>query len=294
MNLPPVFAAPPRADARARGHLSDKKMKSISNKNLTDNPSFTGMNKNLLAEFHALRRSADGKAWEVNNKVAKISAPVTQASMELAMTWQSPFEGAGVESRFPELAQMAQAGMFAPLLHAIGGKLEASADEKEAKSIRDRWSSWAAASNQLVGKTGVTKLNSTQVFSGMPPVKVQLSVLFRAFRDPLTEVEEPLRRLQEWALPQYLAPDGVLSELIKNTSVVALMPSDVPLCVSLTYKGRQFRPMVIENITDPLDAPIDENGRRVSAVVQLTLCSLTALDRNDWGGTYKWRNASLG
>lgn len=259
----------------------------------TDNPSFTGLNKHLLAEFHALKRSADGKAWEVDSTQPRISAPVTQASMELAMTWQSPFEGAGVEAAFPELAQMAQAGMFAPVIQAIGGKLEAGKDEEEAKAVRERWGSWAAASNELVGKTGVTKLNSTQVFSGMPPVKIQLSVLFKAYREPVKEVEEPIRRLQEWAVPQYLAPDGVLSELIQNTSVVSLMPSHVPLCVGLTYKGRLFRPMVIENITDPLDAPIDEHGRRVSALIQLTLCSLTAWDRTDWGNTYKWRQAGL-
>ncbi len=261
---------------------------------LSQHPSFTKLNKNLLAEFYAMKRSADGRAWEVDSQALGVTCAPTQASMELAMTWQSPFEGAGVESKFPELAQMAQAGMFSPLLQAIGGKLEAGKDEQEAKQIRDRWNSWAANSNRLVGKTGVTKLNSTQVFSGMPPVKVQMSVLFKAYKDPLSEVEEPLRRLQEWALPQYLAPDGVLSELIKKTDVVSLMPSDVPRCIGLTYKGRLFRPMVIENITDPLDAPIDKWGRRISALVQLTLCSLTAWDRNDWNNTYQWRQTTLG
>lgn len=248
----------------------------------------TGLNRHLLAELYALKRSADGKAWEVDAAKPRIVVPVTQASMELALTWQSPFEGAGVESRFPALAQMAQAGMFSPLLQAIGSKLEEGSEARKAIDDADK------AAQQLVGMTGITKFNSTQVFSGMPPVKVQLSVLFKAFRDPLAEVEAPLRRLQEWALPQELASDGVLSELVKSGGdVLTLMPSKVPLCVGLTYKGRQFRPMVIESITDPLDAPIDANGRRVSALVPLTLCSLTALDAKDWGDTYQWRQATI-
>lgn len=255
---------------------------------MTPTDQHTGLNPHLLAEFFALKRSADGQAWEVDARKPRIAAPATQASMELAMTWQSPFEGAGVESRFPALAQMAQAGIFTGLLQAIGGKLEEGGSaQKSVSELQD-------TAKQLVGKTGVTKLNSTQVFSGMPPVKVQLSVLFKAFSDPAAEVEEPLRRLQEWALPQHLAKDGVLAELIKSGGdLLTLMPSDVPLCVGLTYKGRQFRPMVIESFTDPLDAPIDRRGRRISALVQLTLCSLTALDAKDWGDTYQWRQTKL-
>lgn len=249
----------------------------------------TGLNPHLLAKFFALKRSADGLAWETDASKAEISVPATQASMELAMNWQSPFEGAGVESRFPALAQMAQAGMFSGVLQAIGSKLDENSNGQQ--TVQELQST----ANQLVGKTGVTKLNSTQVFSGMPPVKIQLSVLFKAFRSPLREVEEPIRALQEWSLPQKLAADGVIAELIRSGGdLLTLMPSDVPLCVGLSYKGRIFRPMVIESITDPLEAPIDNNGHRVSALIQLTLCSLTALDKADWRGTYQWQKTQLG
>ena len=244
----------------------------------TGNTSFTGLNPHLLARFYPLKRSGDGAAWERDTSVAEISAPLTQASMELAMNWQSPFEGAGVESRFPAIAQMAQAGAFAPLLKAIGEKIEA------AKGVTDGLSETA---KQMVGRSGVTKLNSTQVFSGMPPVKIQVTAYFAAYRDPAAEVEKPIRTLQEWALPQELAPDGPGAEFIKSGfDLLSLMPSKVPLCIGMVYKGRDFKPMVIESISDPLDAPIDSNGRRISAAVQITLCSLTALDRNDWGKTY--------
>jgi hypothetical protein len=249
----------------------------------TDNPSFTGLSQHLVASFFPLKRSSDGVAWERDNTIAAVSAPLTQASMELAVTWQSPFEGAGVESRFPALAQMAQAGMFSGVLNAIGSRIPDNM-VKTKEFVEDIEKS----SRQLVGRSGVTKLNSTQVFSGMPPVKIQVTALFKAFMDPQAEVETPLRRLQEWVLPQELAKDGVLAEFIKSGGdLLTLMPSKTPLCIGFAYKTRTFQPMVVESISDPLDAPIDKDGRRISAVVQMTLCSLTALDKADWSGTYR-------
>jgi hypothetical protein len=94
--------------------------------------------------------------------------------------------------------------------------------------------------------------------------------------------------LQMWALPQKLAPDGVLASAAKDwQGIQSLMPSLVPKVIGIEYKNRTFLPFVIESISDPLDAPSDEFGNRVSAVIQMTICSLTALDRNDWAGTYK-------
>lgn len=249
------------------------------NLNLTDNPSFTGLNKHLLAQFYPLKRSSDGAAWERDSESGEISAPLTQASMELAMNWQSPFEGAGVESRFPAIAQMAQAGALSPILKALGERLGGESGQA--------LNGLSEKAKQLFGRSGVTKLNSTQVFSGMPPVKIQVTAYFAAYRDPAAEVETPIRTLQEWALPQELAPDGPAAEFVRSGfDPLSLMPSRVPLCVGMIYKGRIYQPMVIESISDPLDAPIDSNGRRISAAVQMTLCSLTALDRKDWGKTY--------
>lgn len=248
---------------------------------LTQNPSFTGLNDHLIAKFFPLKRSGDGAAFERDDAGGEVSAPLTQASMDLAMTWQSPFEGAGVESRFPGLAQMAQAGMFSGVLNAIKSHVKPESLTAEFIDGVNK------SASQLGGRSGVTKLNSTQVFSGMPPVKIQVTAFFKAFSDPQREVEDPIRTLQEWVLPQELAPDGVMAEFIRTGNVLSLMPSKVPLCIGFIYKNRIFSPMVVESVSDPLDAPIDDRGRRISCAVQLTLCSLTALDRKDWGNTYK-------
>lgn len=254
--------------------------------NSTANPTFTGLNKHLIAQFFPLKRMgdvADANYWQRDPDATKpgdleaVFAPLTQAGLELSMNWQSPFENAGVDGKFSDIAQMAQAGMFSGLLKAIGDRApDAKPTTDELKGIAE----------QLVGRSGVTKINSTQVFSGMPPVKLQVTAFFRAFYDPKKEVEDPIRRLQQWSLPQQLAKDGVAAELIKTGEILSLMPSLVPLCIGFTYKGRTFKPMVIESISDPLDAPIDKDGRRISATVQMTLCTLTALDKADWQGTY--------
>lgn len=244
------------------------------------NNSFTGLNPLLLGRFYPQTRDENAN-WIADLTEPEVTAPLTQAGMELSMTWQSPFEGAGVESKFPDLAQMAQAGMFAPVLKAIGGRLEDGA-------VKRRLDSWAKSADKLVGRSGVTKLNSTQVFSGMPPVKIQVTALFKAHRDPASEVELPIRTLQQWALPQELAKDGVMAEFIRSdVDPLTLMPSKVPRCIGFMYKNRIFSPMVIESISDPLDAPIDRKGNRIHATLQMTLCSLTALDKNDWLGTYR-------
>ncbi len=240
--------------------------------------SFTGLSPHLIASIYPMARTGDGADWIRDNGEEPVNAPLTQAGMEIAVNWQSPFEGAGVESRFPALAQMAQAGMFSGVLRALGdtAKITEGATEK----LDD-------AAKKMIGRSGVTKLNSTQVFSGMQPIKIQVTAFFRAFKDPAKEVEEPLQRLQEWTLPRYLAKDGVLPEFIRSgADLLTLMPSEVPTIVGFAYKTRIFQPMVIESVSDPLDAPIDRFGRRISASVQITLCTLTALDRNDWKKTY--------
>lgn len=244
--------------------------------------SFTGLSPHLIASIYPMKRVGDGTDWMRDDERKPFEAPLTQASLDMTPNWQSPFESSGVESSFPALAQMAQAGMFQGVLQAIGHKLP-----KDANRSRAAVEELEGAARQLVGRSGVTKLNSTQVFSGMPPIKIQVTAFLRAFKNPWMEVESPLMNLQQWVLPKKLAKDGVIAEFINSgADILALMPSEVPTIVGFHYKGRIFQPMVIESVSDPLDAPIDKRGNRISATVQITLCTLSALDRNDWALTY--------
>ena len=208
-----------------------------------------------------------------------------EGSFEATFNWQSPFENMGPETKAPALTAMLQSGSLVPVLNAlqavnpapdskIGSMIDASADKLK------------AAVKELEGRTGMTKLNSRQVFSGMPPVRVNFSMVFRAISDAATEVEAPLQRLLEWVFPQELAEEGILSEVVQtardvDSFIKALFPSTTPRLLGLTYAGRTWSPMVVESISYPLSGPKDARGNFTELTVQVSMATLTALDRPD-------------
>ena len=242
-----------------------------------------GLSPHLLAHFFEVDN--DNGVWKRTDKTdpATVVAPFTEASMEMALNWQSAFEQSGPETKAPALMAMLQSGVLQPIIDAAAmgrpGADGAAAQKKSGEFLK-----------QFEGRTGVTLLNSTQVFSGMAPVKFQVVAVFRAWDDPVKEVEEPVAKLMEWALPVELSKDGsVLARLAKTAKgeigyVEALMPSRAPVRIAMKFKGRTYFPLVIESIGQPLNAPIDRNGRFVEQLIPMTLCTLTALDREIWAG----------
>ena len=237
-----------------------------------------GLSPHLIASFYEVKKNGSG-AWartqESDQKT--VHAPLTEASIEISLSWQSPFEHAGPENRAPTLLAMLQSGALQPIIDAFIGGIAAQAQQRSNDFIR-----------QFEGRTGITKLNSTQVFNGMPPVKFQVSAIFRAWSDPVREVEEPFEKLMEWALPLKLSPDGSVlarsAQAARGESgfIDALVPSLAPVMVAMRYKGRIYSPLVIEAISDPINSPVDSRGRYIEKVVQMTLASLAAIDRQDW------------
>lgn len=238
-----------------------------------------GLNSHLIGHVRKLRKN--GQKWEHDANTPAVAAALTETSLEVALNWQSPFESSGTESQAPALAAMLQTGSLQPLVAALTG----SSSEGIGADLRQKANSQLS---EFEGRTGVTKLNSTQVFSGMPPIKISTTLLLRAWRDPVAEVERPLEYLMSWLLPQKLSPDGSVIARGVNTAkgssslVEMLMPSLAPVPVSLRYKRRLYMDMVIENITVPLDSPIDVRGNYVQLALPMTFCSMAAIDHADW------------
>jgi hypothetical protein len=235
---------------------------------------WAGLSPTLIATFaecdHTGAADPDGAAVQC--------ALVDDAQIDITLNWQSPFDGAGPEARAPTLAAMLQSGALQPLADRIGGGIGGAI---------------SALTEVGRGRTGVTKLNSTQVFTGMPPLRIQCTALFRAWSDPATEVEAPLDRLVTMALPGALAAEGTLLNVYDairsgqhdmRNLLSAAMPSQAPSMVALTYKGRTFAPLVIESVGIPLHSPSDEFGRFVQIQVPLTISTLAAIDGADWTG----------
>lgn len=213
-----------------------------------------------------------------------VQAPLLEANLEIVLNWQSSFEHAGAESKAPTLFAMLQAGVLQPIVDQVF-----NGDKKAEATLK------GIGANDLLrkleGATGITKLNSTQVFSGMPPFKITATAHFRAWSDPATEVEAPFEQLMSWVLPKELARDSTLlsraADVLKNGGdldkyIGVLLPSKAPSVVAMHYKGRYFSPMVIESVGMPLNSPIDAAGRYVEMSAPLTICSLTAWDVKDW------------
>ncbi len=248
---------------------------------------FLGLNENLIARIYPVNPQGIRLPGS-----AEIQAPLIDgATLEGAFNWNSPFENAGAESKAPALTAMIQSGAILPVMNALSG---VAGDSEKGKTQGGMMADAAGVLGEFQGKTGLTKLNSTQIFSGMPPIKISVTLVFRAFANARSEVMRPYEQLWKWALPQYLAPDGVVAELIKTATATnqdqnkaksylnALMPSEAPQLIAFEYKNRAFAPMVIESITEPLDSPITKDGDYVRLLVPVTLSTLSALDKNDW------------
>mgnify|MGYP001809576117 CR=1 FL=1 len=72
---------------------------------------FGRLNTHLLAEFAPVSR--DGSAI-ANGKT--VTAAITEASLEVSLGWQSPFEAMGPEATSPTLLALVQSGMANDLL----------------------------------------------------------------------------------------------------------------------------------------------------------------------------------
>ena len=227
-----------------------------------------GLNPHLVASIFEV----DHTCKRIGDVVVK-AALADETTLDFVFNWQSPFEQSGPDSKAPALMAMLQSGALQPLAEragesvnkALGGGIEAAR-----------------------GRAGITKLNSTQVFSGMPPVKFTATLLLRAWRDPDAEVERPLDQLMQWGLPQKLAPEGTMVtaaiDFVSGSKnlIDAALPSIAPTLVAITYKRRTYGPMVLESIGVPLSSPIDALGRFVQLSLPVAFSTLTAMDRFDW------------
>lgn len=241
-----------------------------------------GLSPHLIASFYPVERktSADNKSSYFTRVpgTVEVRAPITDGQMDAAMNWHSPFESSGADQQFSAISAMLQSGALTPLLTLFGDFVQKAAGDGllsgAAKSARD-------AAQSLEGRTSMTKMNSTQVFNGMAPAKISVTAHFRALRDARTEVDAPLNQLMRWALPQEIAQDGPILELLKAGDP-SLYPSRTPRIIGMSYANMQMLPLVIEAVPYPLTGPRDRNGTLLSAQVTLQLSTLAAIDANDW------------
>ena len=236
---------------------------------------WAGLNRNLIARI----AEVDSRAVEIAGQ-ASVFGPITEASFDTTLSWQSPFENTGPEAKLPSMLALIQTGQLGVIVNALQARGFVSEENSLANSVK-------TAARDLEGRTAVTRLNSRQVMAGVAPTKIALTMHFRAWANPAEEVERPYRRLLEMALPKRLAEDGFLAETIKTSPadgaglLSAMFPSEAPAFVGFWYGGERYAPYVIEHVSNPIDGPRDSEGLPIYRAVTLELSSLTAIDRTD-------------
>ncbi|TDR30341.1 hypothetical protein DFR44_12210 [Hydromonas duriensis] len=223
-------------------------------------------------------------------------APIKEGSVEHSFNWTSPFEEMRPESKSAGLLAGLQSGVIPQVLDSAATLL------KDVAVVGDAAEATAKQASDLaklaMGRTGITKINSRQVFNGNAPIKITASLLFRAYQDPRSEVTEPFTKLLSMAYPAEIAADNLqaieqgkaqgLSQL--QLALLAMLPSQSPNFVSFTYKGETYKPLVIESVSKPLDAPYSMMGE-LFLEVPITLATLTSWDGRD---ITAMRNNSMG
>ena len=247
----------------------------------------SGLNKHLIAKIYPVQQKENSEEYFYSEADLMVAAPLTDGNLDLTLNWQSAFENTGTDSKLPAISQLLQSGQASVMLNLIAGLFPSDPDSKIGK-VNAALKETAKQAEVLKGRTGITKLNSLQVFTGLPPIKIPITMYFRAWADPMKEVESPINQLFAWALPQDLANSSVLAGALekilegKVPDLNTVFPSTIPRFVALEYGGRTYKPLVIESIGHPLVLPRSKDGAMLSASVQLTLATLTAWGKDDY------------
>lgn len=250
-----------------------------------------GLSEHLIARFYPVRHvvGASGKVvrWERIPDSFEVHAPITDAAIESTQNWHSQFENTGADQQFSSISALLQSGALAGVAEQFSAFVQNTLGSGVASNAAQAASD---ATRDLTGRSSVTKLNSTQTFQGMPPMRVSLTAHFRAISDARAEVERPLNQLMSWSLPQELAQDGpVLTIAGGNTP--SLYPSRVPQVIGMQYADMLLLPLVIETQPYPLSGPRTSGGTLASAQVAMQLATLTALDARDWAAATPYRGS---
>lgn len=244
---------------------------------------WTGLSGHLIASFFAVkRRTSDDKntiRWERDMSQPEVLAPLSDGNIETTLNWHSPFENVGPDQKFSSLSALLQSGGFNSALEALQKLLPSNEVlASNAKRIAD-----------FEGRSSLTKLNSTQTFTGMPPIKISLTAHFRAFKNSQVEVRAPMDQLMSWALPKKIAEDGPVASALNLSN--GIFTSYVPQIIGLKYGDMLWAPLVIESMPYPLTGPRDASGTITHASITMQIATLTALDKDDYANVRTSRAA---
>lgn len=253
-----------------------------------------GLNKNLVVRIRAVIEGNTEGGQGQQTYTADTSQPTVESLFEdaeftIESQYSTPFESSNPEGRLPNLMGMIQSGQINAAYYSLfavsndptgfASKLaEVGAVVADATGVGDMLSEAEGKLQGLLGRSNFTKLNSRQIFTSSNSVRISGSLIFSAWANAQTEVEDALQQLQRWASPAKLSSESLLVGGLKDGFSEAMFPSIIPALVQLQYGGKTYSPMVIESVSAPIKAPMNKDGSRIAVRAQVTLLSLTAWD----------------
>ena len=236
-------------------------------------PAGNGTDWGALSDLYKMRIRLCNEKGELDDQSSSMVVAVAlDGVVSFDNQYSNPFDNSNPEQRLPTMMGMLQAGDWVNTLdqglnRIFGVELS---DEQRNKL------------NTFQGRTNFTKANSTQIFVSSQAVTITTTLYFSAFRSAQIEVENQLKQLQKWSVPQSLAKEGVMGGALANGfDLDALFPSKVPPYVAFYYSKKCFLPMLIQSVSTPLILPMDRNGDRIYAQVDVTFMSRQAWDAAD-------------
>lgn len=208
-----------------------------------------------------------------------IRVMLTEGEKTIESNYQTPFENSNPEHKMPTLMAALQTGELVEAIDNIvggNGVLQAAADVLD--PVTGMLKNFAKSAE---GKTNLTKINTTQVFVSTSSIRINLSLFLIALRDARIEVEEKIAQLEAWALPRYLSDRGLAENVSTYGLAEGIFSGVVPPFICINLHGKAYAPFVIESVTAPIDAPIDESGNRLSLAFSINLLSRAAWDASD-------------
>lgn len=183
--------------------------------------------------------------------------------MSIESQWQTPFESSNPENKLPSLMAGLQSGTFSDAFVGITKSL----------GLDKLGESGAEMMSGLEGKSNFTKVNSTQIYLSSAPTRMSLNLALLAYKDAKLEVEQPLLKLQQLAMPKILG-DSLVQE-------GEFFSSTIPPFVAITFANKTYKPFIVESVSAPIGGATDAMGNRLSATISVTVASRTAMDARD-------------
>lgn len=276
-------------DMVADNKAENEKKPSVDTPKPVDNLAYRGFSKHLMARINFVTRNVETKQLTIE-EANPIVALLVDASSSVESQWQTPFENSNPEHKLPTLMASLQSGQAVTALATSMTSNETfNSLAQEAVKVVDMLdpvtNKLKEGIEKLVGHTNLSKVNSELIFLSTTNRQITATLLFLAFSDALEEVERQIMLLEQRASPQYLSDDGLLVNFAKD-GMAGLFSGIVPPFVSFKTHNKTFLPLVINSVSAPIKAPIDENGNKLAIAVEVQFSTRTALDATDIQNIY--------